>query len=410
MIGIKEDKERRFRIAAAKTIGTQMQRVRQCDKELVSKRWIWELIQNANDCTENELNIKMRFSQNEFEFSHDGKCFNSESLLSLVTQLSTKGFEENEDFVGKFGTGFMTTHLLSEKVEILGKFLKADNIKIPLEFELDRSFISYKEIEQSLEKTLSYLDSLDEELMNYEDKGGISVINEFETKFKYNIGNDNKNIVILGIEEIFRNYGYLLAFNRNIKTISYNNITFFRKSEEELEEDILKIVISKKENGEIEDLEVLIVNSENVDIGIQIKEKEIKEIDKNIPRLFCKFPLIGSEEFKFPVVINSSKFEVYEQRNTIYEESPQNKNIMKEAADLYIKLLGYLGKNNYEKMHNLCERAFKIEFLSDEKLKEVRSALFFTKMIKTSTGNFEAFGIPNNKGGGNLNTAVINFI
>ena len=63
--------------------------------------------------------------ENIFEFRHSGRPFTSEDLTSLVSQSSIKerNDEQTVDSVmpettGKFGTGFMTTLLLSKIVYV----------------------------------------------------------------------------------------------------------------------------------------------------------------------------------------------------------------------------------------------------------------------------------------------------
>lgn len=57
-----------------------------------SRRWIWELIQNAKDVArEGGVTIKITRKKNDdFLFSHDGKPFNADNIRYLVEQISTK--------------------------------------------------------------------------------------------------------------------------------------------------------------------------------------------------------------------------------------------------------------------------------------------------------------------------------
>lgn len=79
-------------------------------KNEIRRRWIWELIQNASDCTprDSKINISLEITDDRISFSHDGTPFSYENLLSLITQISTKQQSE-EKLTGKFGTGFMST-------------------------------------------------------------------------------------------------------------------------------------------------------------------------------------------------------------------------------------------------------------------------------------------------------------
>lgn len=51
-------------------------------------------------------------------FSHTGDPFDNESLRGLILQKSSK--TEDIEKGGQFGTGFITTHLLSKKLILQG--------------------------------------------------------------------------------------------------------------------------------------------------------------------------------------------------------------------------------------------------------------------------------------------------
>ena len=96
-----------------------------------SQRWIWELIQNAKDSSADSAPVKIEIiiNKDSLEFKHSGKPFTYENLISLVHQTSIKKrYDDNAKegdippTTGKFGTGFISTHLLSRVVEIQGVF------------------------------------------------------------------------------------------------------------------------------------------------------------------------------------------------------------------------------------------------------------------------------------------------
>lgn len=67
-----------------------------------SRRWIWELVQNAKDVArEGGVTIKIsKKKDGDFWFSHDGKPFKADNIRYLVEQISTKDQDE-EDEEGK---------------------------------------------------------------------------------------------------------------------------------------------------------------------------------------------------------------------------------------------------------------------------------------------------------------------
>ena len=97
--------------------------------EISSRRWIFELLQNAKDSSINNVKIEIELNKGYLEFRHNGNPFTIENIVYLIEQISSKEREEEEfqkniKTSGKFGTGFITTHLLSKKVS-----KKKNNIK-----------------------------------------------------------------------------------------------------------------------------------------------------------------------------------------------------------------------------------------------------------------------------------------
>jgi len=90
--------------------------------EINQGRWAWELLQNAKDSVseslDKKISVKIVFDKDHVKFIHNGNCFNERDIRGLINQISSKETEENESTrkVGKFGTGFLTTHLLSRIV------------------------------------------------------------------------------------------------------------------------------------------------------------------------------------------------------------------------------------------------------------------------------------------------------
>ena len=87
-------------------------------KDRYSRRWIWELFQNAVDAVSGGqlATIRIRHLGNKFSFSHNGAPFQQKEILHLIFHGSTK--REREGVIGRYGTGFLTTHVLSKTVRI----------------------------------------------------------------------------------------------------------------------------------------------------------------------------------------------------------------------------------------------------------------------------------------------------
>src|SRR5882724_13350315 len=86
-------------------------------------RWPFELLQNALDTGPRSgrscVSISLRQTLSTVIFEHDGAPFTSEELAALLSGGSSKEFE-SEVTTGRFGTGFLVTHVLAERAELSG--------------------------------------------------------------------------------------------------------------------------------------------------------------------------------------------------------------------------------------------------------------------------------------------------
>src|SRR5262245_47825279 len=86
-------------------------------------RWPFELLQNALDAGPRSgstaVTIALRHQDHAVVFEHDGAPFTSLELAALLSGGSSKEFE-SEDTTGRFGTGFLVTHVLAERTHLEG--------------------------------------------------------------------------------------------------------------------------------------------------------------------------------------------------------------------------------------------------------------------------------------------------
>ncbi|EEK59006.1 hypothetical protein bcere0005_53880 [Bacillus cereus 172560W] len=328
-------------------------------KNEIRRRWIWELIQNASDCTprDSKINISLEITDDRISFSHDGTPFSYENLLSLITQISTKQQSE-EKLTGKFGTGFMSTFLLSEIVEIEGTFIRKNGTWTDMNFTIDRTDKGYLDIRRKTEKMLSEL-----ELLNSSTNGTVGKINK--TKFIYNLNGSSESMAAVhqGAEDLQTTLPYLLAFNENIHSINYNGETYEREKPILLSTSSNIYIFALKIGNVDKDGQkhVLFLEQNNVTIACPVKYDfenrlfSFLTIPENMPKIFCNFPLIGSEGYAFPIIVNSDLFDVEIDRNAIRDGNEYNKKIIEEAVSLYKKLIDYCTENvNTRNEFNIC--------------------------------------------------------
>jgi hypothetical protein len=86
-------------------------------------RWPFELLQNATDAGPRAgreyVAVSITFEDNRVRFTHDGAPFTLQELAALLSGGSSKDFESDQT-TGRFGTGFLVTHVLAEQTHVRG--------------------------------------------------------------------------------------------------------------------------------------------------------------------------------------------------------------------------------------------------------------------------------------------------
>ncbi|MCY3821397.1 MAG: hypothetical protein OXH52_18925 [Gammaproteobacteria bacterium] len=86
-------------------------------------RWPFELLQNALDAGPRDgrstVTVGLQDDGTTMLFQHDGAPFALNELAALVSGGSSKDYE-SETTTGRFGTGFLVTHVLAERVRLRG--------------------------------------------------------------------------------------------------------------------------------------------------------------------------------------------------------------------------------------------------------------------------------------------------
>lgn len=351
--------------AAINTIMTKMDELRGADeeeKDITRRRWIWELMQNAKDCSEgNQISISINDDENKLVFSHNGAIFTYDNLIDLITQISSK--RTSEDKTGKFGTGFISTHLLSDIVSIKGLYHRTkESIDYKkMNFIVDRSGKNEQELKNSITLAIEELERIDtakNSVLDFQ-------IKDFNTSFIYNLDIDENvtEAIEKGYEDLDNCIAYVLAFTKVINRIECNGTTYKITNDIELIKNRLKIVdivkFDESSFGNPEIRKTLIcfdeVNDVSIAAPILYENDNYKACSlEGLPKLFCQFPLIGTESFTFPVMLNSPKLKVLQERNHIQEGAEENKEIIDIAISLYEQMLSYAAKANWDNLYNYC--------------------------------------------------------
>ena len=111
----------------------------------------------------------MRFTLTEgptpsLTFSHDGAPFTSDDLVNLVEKDSTKRRPHRPgrpQSLGRFGTGFLTTHLLARRVEVSGFVQDPGEPVKAIVVPLDRSGDDVEALRAGVEASFAALDGIE---------------------------------------------------------------------------------------------------------------------------------------------------------------------------------------------------------------------------------------------------------
>lgn len=296
------------------------------------QRWIWELMQNAQDASAREINIT--FEDRTVTLSHNGLPFSEEDITHLIFYGSSK--PELIGKRGKFGTGFMTTHLLSKRVNIKGDMEDGRSF----DFELTREANSDSEMATALNISWDNFKSS----IQPEKRFGI-------TTFTY-LGLEP--IAITTVENVLKSLSYLmpyvLVFSGQLNKVTVHfeqrELVYYRNNGDG--QDYIKTVMFKSPDiSEPVPYKMIIHRFENskgeIAIPLDIDGK-IEELPTNVPRLFITFPLIGTDQaFPLPFLINSEDFEPSSEREKLWlsadSNTPQtikNRDLLETAFQEYI--------------------------------------------------------------------------
>jgi hypothetical protein len=328
-------------------------------------RWAWELLQNAKDSvagSEKKVSVRIHYTLGSIIFSHNGIHFTEKDIRGLINQISSKEVEEKEVSIrtGRFGTGFLTTHLLSKKVFIKGIVETTDNKFFRFEFPLDRNGKTTTELIPKIEQAWQqfHISTEDNEIKTYDPQ-------KFNTSFTYLLTNeDQKQIAEVGVREFVSLIPYVLTFIPEIFSVEIvdevnANKTVFQTSPTTVTP--FKI-INKVQNEKRSSVRLLYASNSRVSIAARVVKKdevfEIKTLE-NIPKLFCDFPLIGTEDFHFPIVVNSFYFNPQTERDGIWlkgdndPEVAENRDLLEQALALYKQLVIRLENENCSNFFNI---------------------------------------------------------
>lgn len=374
------------------------------DVENLKRRWFWELLQNASDYND-EVEVKLELHHDRIVFMHNGKPFRPIDTENLIAPDSGKDDLETrtEDTIGQFGTGFISTHVLSSHITVSGLIKSEQREEYhKFQFTLDRSGFKDKELLKHAITVTSQESNRSLILSSY-------TPGSFDTSFSYNLNQNLPGIlpsqaVAPGLEYIYDVLPYTLAFMpkvKRVKVINYNtNFVEFK------EQDFIPyfnsnnftctiITKNKIDDGLKNETRIFRLESYgDASVIVQVDNQCIQTYPPKLTKLFCSLPMIGTEDFSSPVAINSAKFVPKTERNGIrlsYNDVI-NRTIMTSAAIAYKNLVSKLIEENYDGFYNLVNWTYfngsenEKDWFLENVIGPIKYHLSTNAVVKTQTG------------------------
>ena len=331
------------------------------DPSASAKRWVWELLQNAKDVPNRfgKVSVEIELvSQDTLKFRHNGDTFSIKNITGLVQQVSSKDSQNLEGQTGKFGTGFICTHLLSDIIDVEGvvRYMGVDRrFKIVLDRSGYRSEDLLPRIKSTLEE-LRHIETSYEVVNNYELN---RTEQSFDTVFTYHLTTQEKQeAAVAGLDDLINTLPITLVTQskkikqvRVIDRVKGTNVVYTCDSVslgDNVQKSVVKIDDITKTYLSYITEDVALTTEINYDNGIY----EIVKRDSKHPVLYRDFPLIGSEKFYFPYTLNGFDFNPTERRNGLLLNSADhpncvsNRHIVDKAVETVLKFNEWLIDHN----------------------------------------------------------------
>lgn len=375
------------------------------------RRWIWELMQNAKDVKNKfgQVSIEIEMLENQIIFRHNADPFRIDNLTGLIQQVSSKPSDSSDDeTTGKFGTGFISTHLLSEVIIVKGVVQEPNESPKRIEIELNRSGDTSEELMPAIEKALQLVDQIDDDikfppLVDYDLNRKET---DFDNEFIYSLLNeDGKEAAKVGILDLKTTLPLTLTFIDKLKQIRVINhldgvdTTYKCKKHAEYN-GIKEFEIQINENN---NRAFILYCRDNFSLAAEVrdfKNYEIVEIQESQPFLYRDFPLVGTDGFYFPFTLNGKNLFPTEKRDSILlngsnKKPEHNKMVLSEAIEGSKGFIEYLiSKNASNRYVSLMSRFPIYDFEETERewylsiiQSNYRKHLLTLPVIETELGN-----------------------
>ncbi|MGI4873424.1 MAG: sacsin N-terminal ATP-binding-like domain-containing protein [Janthinobacterium lividum] len=321
---------------SARDIFKTLKELRQ-NKKLSNRRWVWELLQNAKDVDNRFewVSVVVEHTPTHLRFRHNGNPFSIDNLTSLIQQVSSKlSDSSNKAQTGKWGTGFISTHLLATIIHVAGVVDCEGRGYRRFSIDLDRSGATAEALLDSIRDTSRQVLQLEDNddafppQPQYEERRQRT---DYDTEFSYELlAPENREAAAAGIADLLLTLpsALLNVPEQKIKSVQVMQLDGSTlRFQVELVQQHGAItgytVTSSADTPGVEPTHRHFYAYETSELRLLAEVMDfaapaLVPPSANQPVLYRDFPLIGSERFHFPFALNSSDFYPNERRDGIF--------------------------------------------------------------------------------------------
>ncbi len=321
-------------------------------------RWPFELLQNALDfgprAGHSTVAIRLSCEQTKVAFEHDGIPFTSSDLTALLSGGSNKDFE-SEETTGRFGTGFLVTHVLAERTSLSG-LLETPNGSERFDLLLDR-----RGDEEAILQNMASCREAIRSASPVSDLDGVE-----SARFEYHI--DDANPMTLGMDSLRSALPYLYATRQVLGRTELRNgeddkevwtpteVTAQALEDGYVEERSLQIHQNGTDRPEIRVFRFM-TNEQGLASVIVLVERtsegwKVVPPEPNACRIYREYPLSGSGFLPTNFILDG-KFEPDQERSRLLM-GDEDKSLLEEAFAAAVVAVKYAFANRWKDAHLLA--------------------------------------------------------
>lgn len=342
--------------------------------EDTQRRWIWELVQNAKD--EQATAVRIERHADQLVFVHNGGPFQVGHQISLLHGDSSKSIAGTEKGkTGKFGTGFISTHILGEQVEVKGIVTYGDARQGFL-MKLDRRGETPVDLAQKIQATENQL----RQTVNEQENTGT------ETAFTYLHATARERVAAAaGLADLVNTLPFTLVTLAGqlvelkiLDWVANQHQTHRCAAVGQVTDNVQAYCITTIDDQAQEKVDVrYILSYQAKSFQLLAEVSNLESYELVIPRqvrpmLYWDFPLIGTEDFYFPFIINGQPFfptnarDGIELNNSESADVMHNRFVIEAAQEAAVEFSVWLLHHNAQNRFVLASSSIPQGLLSDK--------------------------------------------